>query len=94
MGLTLDKIFYLYMAAVGLFVAVLLINVAAAQEFFIAPFFWIVLAVGLFDVGNSFVPRGERAVMLTNLSRGIGLGIGLAVTWAVTFYAGTPVRFV
>jgi hypothetical protein len=32
--------------------------------------------------------------MLTNLTRGIGLAIGLAAMWAVTAYAGAPVRFI
>ena len=94
MALTLDKMFYVYMAAVGVVTSLLLVYVAAAREFVIPPFFWIVLAIALFDVGNSFVPRDDRVPMLTNLSRGIGLGIGLAVMWAVTAYAGTTVRFI
>ena len=94
MALRLDKIFYVYMAAVGLFTGLLLVYVATARDFVIPPFLWIVLAIGLFDVGNTFVPRGGPMPMLTNLTRGIGLAIGLAVMWAVTAYDGAPVRFI
>ena len=94
MTLRLDKIFYIYTAAVGLFTSLLLVYVLASQDFVIPPFFWIVLAIGLFDVGNTFVPRGGPMPMLTNLTRGIGLAIGLIAMWAVTAYAGAPVRFI
>jgi hypothetical protein len=94
MALTLDRIFYIYMAIVGLVAGVLLVKLAAIQEFWIPPFFWMLLAVGLFEVGNTFVPRDNRVVALTNISRGIGLAIGLVAMVAVTVYAGVTVRFI
>jgi hypothetical protein len=94
MALTLDRIFYLYIAAAGFFFGLLFVHMTAAREFVIAPFFWIVLAIGLFEICNSFASRVSGAGVLTNRARVVGLCIGLAVMWAVTLYAGTPVRFV
>lgn len=92
--MTLDKIFYIYMAAIGLIVGTLLVQVPAVRDFWIPPFFWLLLAVGLFEVGNSFVRRGNRVLTLTNISRGIGFGIALALMVAVTLIAGVTVRYV
>jgi hypothetical protein len=94
MALTLDKIFYLYAAAAGLVAGLLWVQVPATRDFVIPPFFWIVLAIGLFEVGNALVPRGDRAPVISHLARVAGLCIGLAVMGAVTLYAGAPVRFI
>ena len=94
MKLTLDKIFYAYMAFVGVAAGAVLVALPGAREFFITPFFWMLIAVALFEAGNAFAPRPGKVLTLTNISRGIGFVIGMALLAAVTMLAGVTVRYV
>lgn len=94
MHVTLDKIFYAYMALAGLAAGAALVASPPLRDGFIAPFFWILIAVALFEVGNMLVPRPGKVVTLTNISRGIGFLIGMALLVAVTMLAGVSVRYV
>jgi len=90
----LDKIFYAYMALAGVGAAVALIASPPLREVFISPFFWMLIAIALFEAGNVVMPRPGKLVTLTNLSRGIGFLIGMALLVAVTMLAGVSVRYV
>ena len=94
MQLTLDKIFYGYMALAGLVAGAALVASPPLRDAFISPFFWMLIAVALFEIGNMLMPRSGKVITLTNASRGIGFMIGMALLVAVTMLAGVTVRYV
>jgi hypothetical protein len=57
---------------------------AGGAGFVIPPFFWVVVATGLFEAGNSLVPPGDQAPVIIYLAGVAGLCIGVAAMWAVT----------
>ena len=48
--MTLDRIFFGYMALVGVATGAILVIAPFVQDFVIKPYFWILIAVGVFDV--------------------------------------------
>jgi hypothetical protein len=91
--MALNKIFFVYMALAGAAAGAILVAAPNVQDFVIKPYFWVLIAVGLFDGGSYLFARNARAVVLTMNARLIGFGIGIALMVAIPFLAGTPVRF-
>jgi len=91
--MTLNKIFFVYMALAGAAVGAILVAAPHVQEFAIKPYFWVLIAVGLFDGGIYLFARSAPGTMLTMNARLIGFGIGIVLMVAIPFLAGTPVRF-
>jgi len=90
--MTTDRIFYGYMTLVGLAAGAILATVPKAQGFPIAPYFWILIAAGLFEAGSLLLRRG--APMLTGVQRLLGFAIGIALMVAIAWAAGATVRFI
>ena len=91
--MALNKIFFVYMALAGAAAGAILVAAPHVQEFAIKPYFWVLIAVGLFDGGSYLFARNSPATMLTMHARLIGFGIGIVLMVAIPFMAGTQVRF-
>jgi hypothetical protein len=92
--MTLNRIFFGYMALVGVVTGAVLVIAPQIQEFVIKPYFWILIAVGLFDVAVYALGRTSAATMLTMNVRLIGFTIGIVLMVVIPMLAGAPVRFV
>ncbi len=88
--MTIDRIFYLYMVLMGAAAGAVLATVPRAHEFSIKPFFWILIAVGLFDGVLLLRASRSEGPMLTMNMRVIGFGIGIALMIAIALLAGVP----
>ncbi|CAN0506667.1 unnamed protein product [Phaeothamnion confervicola] len=86
--MTQDRIFFGYMVLFGVAAGAFLATVAGADGFWLKPFFWILIAVGLFDGGSFLLGR-----MLTPNGRMIGFLIGAALTFAIPAAMGKSVSF-
>jgi hypothetical protein len=91
--MALNKIFFVYMALAGAAAGAILVAAPHVQDFVIKPYFWVLIAVGLFDGGIYLFARSAPGTMLTMNARLIGFGIGIVLMVAIPFLAGTPVRF-
>jgi len=91
--MALNKIFFVYMALAGAAAGAILVAAPHVQDFVIKPYFWVLIAVGLFDGGIYLFARNAPATMLTMNARAIGFGIGIALMVAIPLLAGTQVRF-
>jgi hypothetical protein len=56
--MSLDRIFFAYMALVGVATGAILVAAPYVQDFVIKPYFWILIAVGVFDL--AIMPPGAR----------------------------------
>ena len=92
--MTLSRVFFGYMALAGAATGAILVAAPHVQDFAVKPYFWVLIAVGLFDGGIYLFARASPAAMLTMNSRLIGFGIGIALMVAIPLLAGAPVRFV
>ena len=90
--MAIDKLFFGYMAIVGIAVGGALVAMPSIQNLAFKPYVWIVLAVVLFDVGAFLLgwrAGGERLLMP---SRMLGFVVGLVLMLAIPALAGTPVH--
>ena len=92
--MALDRIFFGYMALVGVATGAILVIAPFVQDFVIKPYFWILIAVGVFDVVLYAIRGTAPANALTMNARLIGFGIGIALMVVIALLAGAPVRFV
>lgn len=92
--MSLDRIFFGYMVLVGTATGAILVAAPYVQSYAVKPYFWVLIAVGLFDVVVYAVKGAAPAKTLTMNARLIGFGIGIALMVAIPVLAGSPVRFV
>jgi hypothetical protein len=55
--MTVDRIFFVYMVLVGIAAGAILVAAPQVQNFAIKPYFWVLIAVGLFDGGLYLLGR-------------------------------------
>ncbi len=82
------------MVVVGVAIGATLVVTPYVQDFVVKPYFWVLIAVGLFDVAVYAVRGTAPAKTLTMNVRLVGFGIGIALMVAIPMLAGAPVRFV
>jgi hypothetical protein len=90
---TVDRIFFAFMVLVGIAAGAILVAVPQAQSFVIKPYFWILIAVGLFDGGLYLSGRTPPGQMLSMGARLAGFVFGIVMMVVIPAIAGVPVRF-
>ncbi len=91
--MTLDKIYYAYMALIGVAAAVILIVAPQAADGFIRPWFWILIAVAAFDAIIFLVLRRPPNETMTMPARMIGFVAAAVLMLGITTLAGSTVKF-
>jgi hypothetical protein len=89
----LDRTFYFFMAGVGIFAGMLLARSPDAGNLAIKPVFWILIAVGAFDLATYLRGKAATGGMLTFNTRIVGFAIGIIWMMLIPWLAGTQVRF-
>jgi hypothetical protein len=89
----MDRIFFGYMVLVGAAVGAILVAAPQAQDFAIKPYFWVLIAVGLFDGGIYLLGRTGPGQMLSMAARLAGFVFGIVLMVVIPTLAGAPVRF-
>jgi hypothetical protein len=91
--MTVDRIFFVYMVLVGIAAGAILVAAPQVQNFAIKPYFWVLIAVGLFDGGLYLLGRTAPGQMLTMGARLAGFVFGIVMMVVIPTIAGAPVRF-
>ena len=91
--MTIDRLFYGYMLLVGLAAGALLTAAPQVGDFIVKPYFWILIAVALFEGGTSLYRRTSPGPVLTMQARLIGFGIGIVAMVALPTLAGSTAHF-
>ncbi|MGI8525860.1 MAG: hypothetical protein ACR2K5_06695 [Pseudolabrys sp.] len=86
------KIFFAYMALCGIAAGALLVAMPPAGDFVIKPYFWLLIAVALFDGGLYLSGRGGPAAALNMSARIIGFIPAAVLMLAIATLAGSPAR--
>jgi hypothetical protein len=85
----LDRLFFLYMLTVGAAAAGVLIVAPQAGDYFIKPYFWVLLAVAAFDLATYLLKGGKPGAMLGMDARLLGFVIGIVGMVAIKTLAGS-----
>jgi hypothetical protein len=91
--MTTDRIFFAYMVLVGVAAGALLLAAPQLQDFWIKPYFWILIAVALFEFGVYLRGRNAPGTMLAMNARLIGFVTGIVLMVVIPMLAGAPMRF-
>jgi hypothetical protein len=91
--MTIDRLFFVFMALAGAAAGAILVAVPQAQDFWIKPYFWIVLAIVLFDLAAYARGRNAPGTMLAMNARLLGFVIGVVLMVVIPTLAGSSVKF-
>jgi uncharacterized membrane protein HdeD (DUF308 family) len=91
--MTIDRIFFGYMALVGIAVGAIVVAVPRVQEFLIKPYFWVLIAVAVFDLGTYLYGKNAPGTMTTMQAKLLGFVIGVVLMVVIPTLAGSPSRF-
>jgi hypothetical protein len=81
------------MVLVGAAVGAILVAAPQVQNFAIKPYFWVLIAVGLFDGVNYLLGRTGPGEMVTMPARLAGFVIGIVLMVVIASVSGAPVQF-
>jgi hypothetical protein len=85
--MSIDRILVGWMVVVGVAVGAILVAMPQAREFRIPPYFWVLAAVGLFDLATFARGRGAPGTMAGMDARLLGFVI------AIVLMVGIPMLF-
>lgn len=88
--MTIDRLFIAFMTLCGLVTAGVLVLFPQSREFRIAPYFWILIAMAVFE-GVAFARnRGAPGPVIAMESRVIGFVVAIALMLLIPYAAGLP----
>ena len=90
--MTLDRIFFAYMAAVGTAVGVAVTVWPQAREFRLQPYFWVLIAMVVFELAAYARGRGAPGTMLAMQARLLGFVLGIVLMVVIPHLLGVAAR--
>lgn len=91
--MTIDRIYLGYMTLVGIAAGALLVTAPQTQDFWLKPYFWILIAVLIFDLGTMALRRGTPGAPLAMNTRAIGFILGGILMVMFPLITGVEVKF-
>jgi hypothetical protein len=88
----IDRLFLIYASAVGLAVGIAVTLWPALREFRISPYFWVLIAVALYDVGAVLYGRGAPDTTLAMQFRLLGFVTAIVLMVLAPIVAGPLLR--
>jgi uncharacterized membrane protein HdeD (DUF308 family) len=86
----IDRLFIAFMTVCGLATAGILVFFPQSREFRIAPYFWVLIAMAIFE-GIAFARnRGAPGAVIAMESRVIGFVVAIALMLVIPYLAGLP----
>jgi hypothetical protein len=89
----ITRIFLGYMALIGIAAGAILVIAPRAGDFWLKPYFWVLIAAALFEGGAYLHGRNAPGTMLTMDVRLLGFLIGVVLMVMIPSIAGSPARF-
>jgi len=90
--MSIDRIFIVFCMAIGMIGAAILVFRPDAQSFWIPPYFWVLIAMALFEAALVVVKGDMLGSRISNFSRVLGLLLGIALMVGVPILAGSTAR--
>ena len=90
--MTIDRIFLIFMAAIGSAVGILLIVMPHARDFRVPPYFWVLIAMILFELAAYARGRGAPGTMVAMEMRLLGFVLAIVLMVVIPILAGSSGR--
>ena len=88
-SMTIDRIFFVYSAVLGVIVGAVLLNVPQSRELSLGPYFWVLIGIGLFEAVAVYMRGGlANGPPMTMTTRLIGFFIAVVPMLFVRYTAG------
>jgi uncharacterized membrane protein HdeD (DUF308 family) len=91
--MSIRTIFFAYMGVVGLAAGAIIVAFPNVTEHWLKPYFWILIAVGIFDGTLFLIHRSGPMNMLAMNARLIGFILGAVLMAAIPTVTGTQASF-
>ena len=88
--MTIDRMFIAFMTLCGLATAGVLVLFPQSREFRIAPYFWVLIAMAVFEGIAYARGRGAPGTVIEMDARLIGFAIAIALMLGIPYLAGLP----
>ena len=90
MAITIDHIFIGFMGAVGIAAGATLIAIPEARDLSVPPYFWVLIAMALFEIVLFAYWRGVPGRMISNGARLLGFVLAMVIMFVLPILAGAP----
>ena len=88
--MTIDRLFIAFMTVCGLATAGILVFFPQSREFRVAPYFWVLIAMAIFE-GIAFAcNQGAPGTVIAMKSRVIGFTVAITLMLVIPYLAGLP----
>ncbi len=90
--MTIDHIFLGFMTAVGIAAGAILIAAPETRDLRVPPYFWVLIAMILFEITLFALFRGVPGRMVSNGARILGFVLAVVIMVVLPILAGSPGR--
>ena len=90
--MTTDHIFLAFMSAVGIAAGAILIAMPETRDLRVPPYFWVLIAMALFEIALFAFWRGAPGRMVSNGARLLGFVLAIVIMVVLPILAGSPGR--
>jgi hypothetical protein len=88
--MTIDRIFIVFMTSCGLILAGLVLFFPQSREFGVAPYFWVLIPMAIFEAATFARSRGAPGSVIAMETRLTGFVIAIALLLLIPYLAGQP----
>jgi membrane associated rhomboid family serine protease len=88
--MTIDRILIAYMVVVGIAVGAIVTLLPQAREFRLPPYFWVLIAIALFDLAAFARGRGAPGTTVGMDARLLGFVVGVVLMVVIPVLFGVP----
>jgi hypothetical protein len=90
--MTIDRIFVAFMGAVGVAIGIILVVAPDSRDFRVSPYFWVLIAMAIFEVAAFARSRGAPGTVVTMPARLAGFVLAVVVMVVIPVATGAPGR--
>jgi hypothetical protein len=90
--MTLDRVFLGFMVLVGIAIGIVLLFAPETRDYRLPPYFWVLIAMAIFELGVLARGRGAPGTVLTMQARLAGFVLAVVLMVVIPIFAGSPGR--
>jgi hypothetical protein len=90
--MTIDRVFVAFMVICGLAAALVVVAWPESRIFMVGPYFWVLIAMVLFEGLNFARTRGAPGTVISIEARLIGFAVGIGLLIVIPIIAGSSGR--
>jgi hypothetical protein len=92
MTMTINRLFIAFMCLVGAAVGIVLVLRPESRDFRVPPYFWVLIAMALFELITFARGRGAAGTVVAMEARLCGFVLAIVLMVAIPIVTGSPAR--